>query len=197
MSVASGKYNAHGDFFLSAPYNRVLVQRIKMRVPAKHRTYRGETKTWTILAPYGDVACTILRAEYPDATITSAPKPTIDRTPPKKAPIDTRAAFRDSVMPVLQRDGRICQYCNGPAAQVDQWQAGIPSPNTMVASCLSCSVLGRDAFFTSIAEKRAWLREQTDEHTSTMQAKDVPKREPGTGRYVSEHGIYSSRLTRP
>lgn len=83
---------------------------------------------------------------------------------------ERRRMFTRCVTPVLQRDTRTCRYCGEPAAHVDQYAAGDPTPDTLAASCLACHIVGKGKTFATIDEKRDWIARRRDE---TVTREDV------------------------
>jgi len=70
-----------GSATLTFPYNRGLVDALKLTIPADGRTYDPGTKTWTVAPPYAATARRLMRvafeyvAETEAAAGTPAPDP--------------------------------------------------------------------------------------------------------------------------
>jgi len=58
---------------ISFPFDRVLVDRLKLEIPAYARKYVPETKEWIVEATYAPRAVGILLEHFPDARIENAP----------------------------------------------------------------------------------------------------------------------------
>lgn len=64
----------HGNHVaISFPFDRLLVDRFKIDVPAYARTYVPETKTWLFESAYAARAVHLLQERFPDARVESAP----------------------------------------------------------------------------------------------------------------------------
>lgn len=155
---ARGAYSAAGDIVLGFPYHAELVAAIKARVPSNARSYDPQARLWWVARSHAGIAERLLRATFPDATISRHDHKEPPRRPLVKERLNAERAFSASVDAVLSRDDHACGYCGLPAAHADQWKAGIPSPDTMVACCLACRVAGRNHFFPTIQAKADWLQ---------------------------------------
>jgi len=66
----------HGNHVaISFPFDRSLVDRFKIDVPAYARSYVPETKTWLFESAYAARAVHLLTERFPDAHIENAPGP--------------------------------------------------------------------------------------------------------------------------
>lgn len=73
MFSASAVYHDRMLLEIKTPYDARLVERIKAEIPATHRRWAPERKTWFVQAPYDTVAIRILRYHFPDAHVDQKP----------------------------------------------------------------------------------------------------------------------------
>lgn len=55
---------------LRFPFNKLLVEKLKLHIPACYREYEPASKTWVIDAVYASTAIQLLRSVFPDARIS-------------------------------------------------------------------------------------------------------------------------------
>lgn len=53
------------------PYNQIFIEKFKALIPAKERSWDGESKTWAFLADYQVEVINLLEEVFPDAEIES------------------------------------------------------------------------------------------------------------------------------
>jgi hypothetical protein len=72
------------------PYNRFLVEALKLRIPRAHRRYDPLAgKSWTITGEYANVAAKLLETYFPDARFLDADESWNDSSaPPSEPPRD-------------------------------------------------------------------------------------------------------------
>jgi len=63
---------------------------------------------------------------------------------------------------ILKRDNYICAYCDGPATEIDhivpQNHGGTHEDNNLVAACSICNSVAGGQLFSSLAEKRKYIK---------------------------------------
>ena len=69
MYQAFAAYYATGTLETSTPYYEQFVDALKLHVPASHRRWSMDTKTWLVEPPYDTTAITLLRRFFPNAGI--------------------------------------------------------------------------------------------------------------------------------
>jgi len=72
MVTPSATYVYGGSVRLQFPYDKFLVEQIKVHIPAQSRSYDPGTKTWTVDACFGPVAIGLLRQTFGDVEIIHA-----------------------------------------------------------------------------------------------------------------------------
>lgn len=73
--VAQATRRWDGKYALRFPFNRDLVEGLKLHIPATYREYEPTTKTWIVDAVHAATALHLLRSAFPDATITNPEEP--------------------------------------------------------------------------------------------------------------------------
>lgn len=69
MSQPSLTLTRDGHAELRFPYDAAFIERLKAAVPAYARTYSPESKTWTVVPAYTDVAARLMLATFADVEI--------------------------------------------------------------------------------------------------------------------------------
>lgn len=69
MYHAFAAYHATGTLEISTPYCERFVDALKLHVPASHRRWSQDTKTWLVESPYDAAALTLLRRHFPNAAV--------------------------------------------------------------------------------------------------------------------------------
>lgn len=157
---ARAHYSNNGDITLSTPYNEKYVERIRT-IPSRFRSYSPPTRSWLIRSWYADVAERIAREFFPNLIVEGKTRQIKHRESKiVESNPEPDKALAICIAPVLQRDNHTCQYCNAPAAHIDQYTNGSPNMDTLVSTCLSCLVIGRGVFFDSVSEKAEWIKSQ-------------------------------------
>ena len=171
-ALASAQKTAFGDYELTFPFCRALVDDLKTEIPARYRTWDPDDRAWRILGAYAPAAIDVLLEYFPNAEVPS------DHVRPAR--LVARSERPAGLVSLLPLDGAIgpepprpeldhlvasvrCPTCHErhdqPIRVVVQTSATIAKHESitpeLVSICPACNVLAVVAFFPAVAVARA------------------------------------------
>ncbi len=76
MIIAQARTKWDGSVEIEFPFNRSLVEALKVHIPSSHREWNPERKVWIVAAPWAHTAVRLLRDHFPDAAREPESRPT-------------------------------------------------------------------------------------------------------------------------